>query len=112
MTTYDYRIIHLGGPETRLEGCTERLDLDKMSKVPYFTLNFNDTETRGDARRILVNMAHVVSISEYEHTLTVENPDHLRRALVLAHGDRAAAARLLGVSERTLYRKMKEHDIE
>ena len=112
MTTYDYRIIHLGGAETQLDGLTERLDLEKMKQSPCFTLNFNEGETRGDTRRILINMAHVVVISEYEHTLSPDNPDDLRRALVLAHDDRAAAARLLGISERTLYRKINENENE
>lgn len=112
MTTYDYRIIYLGGPEICLDGCAERLDLDKMRQSRFFTLNFDEGETRGDTRRILINMAHVVSISEYEHTLSPDNPDDLRRALVLAHDDRTAAARLLGISERTLYRKIKENEKE
>ena len=34
---------------------------------------------------------------------------HIRRALELNHGHRASAARALGISERNLYRKLKEH---
>jgi DNA-binding NtrC family response regulator len=34
---------------------------------------------------------------------------HIRRALESSHGHRGNAARLLGISERNLYRKLKEH---
>ena len=34
---------------------------------------------------------------------------HIRRALEASHGHRAHAAHILGISERNLYRKLKEH---
>jgi DNA-binding NtrC family response regulator len=34
---------------------------------------------------------------------------HIRRALEASHGHRGNAARILGISERNLYRKLKEH---
>jgi DNA-binding NtrC family response regulator len=34
---------------------------------------------------------------------------HIRRALEANHGHRGNAARALGISERNLYRKLKEH---
>jgi len=34
---------------------------------------------------------------------------HIRRALEASHGHRGNAARMLGISERNLYRKLKEH---
>jgi transcriptional regulator with PAS, ATPase and Fis domain len=34
---------------------------------------------------------------------------HIRRALEASHGHRGNAARALGISERNLYRKLKEH---
>ena len=34
---------------------------------------------------------------------------HIRRALEASHGHRNLAARILGISERNLYRKLKEH---
>ena len=34
---------------------------------------------------------------------------HIRRALESSHGHRGNAARMLGISERNLYRKLKEH---
>jgi DNA-binding NtrC family response regulator len=34
---------------------------------------------------------------------------HIRRVLEASHGHRGNAARALGISERNLYRKLKEH---
>jgi DNA-binding NtrC family response regulator len=34
---------------------------------------------------------------------------HIRRALEASNGHRGQAARILGISERNLYRKLKEH---
>jgi DNA-binding NtrC family response regulator len=34
---------------------------------------------------------------------------HIRRALESSHGHRGSAARMLGISERNLYRKLKEY---
>jgi DNA-binding NtrC family response regulator len=34
---------------------------------------------------------------------------HIRRALEASHGHRGNAARILGISERNLYRKLKEY---
>jgi DNA-binding NtrC family response regulator len=35
--------------------------------------------------------------------------EHIRRALEVSQGHRGNAARLLGISERNLYRKLKEY---
>lgn len=107
MTTYDYQIYYDNGTVTELGGCTERIDLDALTQQSFFTLNLPSCGTRKVGQRILVNMAHVTNINEFEHELDPANADDIRRALVLAHDDRARAARLLGISERTLYRKMK-----
>jgi transcriptional regulator with PAS, ATPase and Fis domain len=34
---------------------------------------------------------------------------HIRRALEASRGNRGSAARMLGISERNLYRKLKEY---
>ena len=36
---------------------------------------------------------------------------HIRRALEVSHGHRGMAARALGISERNLYRKLKEYKL-
>ena len=38
--------------------------------------------------------------------------EQIARALAATSGRRAAAARMLGISERNLYRKIRTHDIE
>jgi transcriptional regulator with PAS, ATPase and Fis domain len=51
---------------------------------------------------------------EFEESLSLEKKemDFIRRALTKHEGKRKDAANELGISERTLYRKIKEYDIE
>jgi DNA-binding NtrC family response regulator len=46
--------------------------------------------------------------------LTIEQveKEHIRSTLELAQGNREAAAKILGIGERTLYRKIKEYDLQ
>lgn len=112
MTTYDYQIYYDNGVMSELKGCLTRIDLEELTTKPFFTLNLPASETRKVGQRILVNMAHVTNINEFVQELDPDNADDIRRALVLSHDDRARAARILGISERTLNRKMKENEIE
>lgn len=112
MTTYDYQIYFDNGTMSELNGCLARIDLDELTTKPFFTINLPVSEVRKVEQRILINMAHVANINEFVQELDSANADDIRRALVLAHDDCAIAARLLGISERTLYRKMKENEIE
>ena len=107
MTTYDYQIYYDNGTVSELLGCLERIDLDELTTKPFFTINLPASEVRKVEQRILVNMAHVTNISEAVQVLDPDNADDIRRALVLAKDDLAKAARILGISERTLYRKMQ-----
>ena len=107
MTTYDYQIYYDNGTVSELLGCLERIDLDELTTKPFFTINLPASEVRKVEQRILVNMAHVTNINEAVQVLDPDNADDIRRALVLAKDDRAKAARILGISERTLYRKMQ-----
>ena len=45
-------------------------------------------------------------------TLDELERDHIRAALESAQGHRAQAAKILGISERNLYRKLKDHNLE
>jgi len=45
-------------------------------------------------------------------TLDQLERDHIRAALDFAQGRRAQAAKILGISERNLYRKLKDHNLE
>jgi transcriptional regulator with PAS, ATPase and Fis domain len=51
---------------------------------------------------------------EIEETLSLEKKeiDFIKRALAKYDGKRKDAAKELGISERTLYRKIKEYNIE
>jgi two-component system response regulator HydG len=46
-----------------------------------------------------------ISIEEAEREL-------IRNTLKMVHGNREQAAKILGIGERTLYRKIKEYSIE
>ena len=107
MTTYDYQIYYDNGTVSELLGCLVRIDLDELTAKPFFTINLPASEVRKVEQRILVNMAHVTHIDEAVQVLDPDNADDIRRALVLAKDNRAKAARLLGISERTLYRNMQ-----
>ena len=56
---------------------------------------------------------HPLVVEELEGDLTIEENEReiIRRALTKANGNRKEAAALLGLSERTIYRKMKEYDL-
>jgi transcriptional regulator with PAS, ATPase and Fis domain len=45
-------------------------------------------------------------------TLDQLERDHIRRALELADGEKAAAARMLGIGRPRLYRKLRKYDLE
>jgi DNA-binding NtrC family response regulator len=45
-------------------------------------------------------------------TLDQLERDHIRAVLASTNGNRAQSARILGISERNLYRKLKDHDLE
>jgi transcriptional regulator with PAS, ATPase and Fis domain len=56
----------------------------------------------------------IVDSEVIEESLSIQEKeiDLIKKALVRHHGKRKNAARELGISERTLYRKIKEYDIE
>ncbi|MFZ1332542.1 MAG: helix-turn-helix domain-containing protein, partial [Flavobacteriales bacterium] len=54
-----------------------------------------------------------VDHTEVEETLSLEEKEKelIRKALIKHRNKRKSAAQELGISERTLYRKIKEYDI-
>ena len=64
-------------------------------------------EIRGAARGERAGIAALagVSISEAEKEL-------IRNTLKMVNGNRQQAAKILGIGERTLYRKIKEYDLK
>lgn len=74
-----------------------------------------DTETPVIVQPSGTIMSEPISESEeVEEILSLEKKeiDYIRKALAKHDGKRKDAARELGISERTLYRKIKEYDIE
>ena len=56
---------------------------------------------------------HPLVVDELERDLTIDDNEReiIRRALTKAKGNRKETAALLGLSERTIYRKMKEYNL-
>ena len=54
-----------------------------------------------------------IPVGELEEGVSIEDQEKalIKKALMAANGNRKAAAAKLGISERTLYRKMKEYDL-
>ena len=54
-----------------------------------------------------------IPVGELEEGVSIEDQEKvlIKKALMAASGNRKAAAAKLGISERTLYRKMKEYDL-
>ena len=54
-----------------------------------------------------------IPVGEFEEGVTIEDQEKalIEKALHAANGYRKEAAAKLGISERTLYRKMKEYDL-
>ena len=75
-----------------------------VSAPAYPTQNFNPN--------VNYNFDHPV-VEEVEETLSLEEKeiDYIRKALKKHKGKRKYAAQELGISERTLYRKIKEYDL-
>lgn len=74
-----------------------------LSAPNYPNTNFNPTH----------NFNYEHPVEEVEETLSLEEKeiDFIRRALKKHKGKRKYAAQELGISERTLYRKIKEYDL-
>jgi transcriptional regulator of acetoin/glycerol metabolism len=52
------------------------------------------------------------SLAPFKNSLEFNEPDAIKLALERAGGNKAKAARLLGISRQTLYRKLKDLGIE
>jgi transcriptional regulator of acetoin/glycerol metabolism len=53
----------------------------------------------------------VEDIDESELSIEDSEKELIHKALTKANGNRKEAAALLGISERTMYRKMKEYNL-
>jgi len=70
------------------------------------TLTIKDTKDEEPVEEIKVE-----DIDESELSIEDSEKELIRKALTKANGNRKEAAAILGLSERTIYRKMKEYDL-
>ena len=70
------------------------------------TLTIKDTKDEEPLEEIKVE-----DIDESELSIEDSEKELIRKALTKANGNRKEAAALLGLSERTIYRKMKEYNL-
>ena len=61
---------------------------------------------------IELQMPHAVSTGSALLTLEELERGHIRAVLAAASGNRAQTARILGISERNLYRKLRDLSLE
>ena len=71
-----------------------------------------DLESDQPAQPIEIETIEIPT-DDIENDLSIEGTEReiIKKALMAASGNRKAAAAKLGISERTLYRKMKEYDL-
>ena len=88
-------------PQVRLEELKKSAEIiDFSEKDPTFNSN--------------IDKYHFAEEIKEEETLSIHDKELelIKKALERNNGKRKAAAIELGISERTLYRKIKQHDIE
>ncbi|MDA9257159.1 sigma-54 dependent transcriptional regulator [Flavobacteriaceae bacterium] len=90
-----------------LESLQEKLNEEKKTKI----IEFNEKESIFNSKEDKYHFAEEIN---EEETLSIHDIELelIKKALERNNGKRKAAAIELGISERTLYRKIKQHDIE
>ena len=86
-----------------------------------------DTSTTSSKALLIDEEGKVVAVAASSHTLQTPKPlwseqdprewwtgtaASIRKALALCEGNREKAAKMLGIGERTLYRKIKQYGLE
>jgi transcriptional regulator with PAS, ATPase and Fis domain len=101
------------------KGQTEEEIMENNAQIIQKLYSGSETVPSRPAQRnmdITNEMPHVIQDTEeiVEESLSLEGKEIelIRKALEKYHGKRKDAARELGISERTLYRKIKEHDLD
>lgn len=100
MVLYDYDIHFVNGDVLKIHKCKDSIKLENFPERDWYIIqNLDNT-------RQLINTKHVAAVVEknYEPELT---PKIINEAIACNHGDTKKAAEDLGISHRTLYRKMK-----
>lgn len=82
-------------------------------KADYYQSHFAEEKSNYSTQKIPLNDIQVDYHEEVEESLSLEKKEKeiISKALEKHHGRRKNAAQELGISERTLYRKIKEYDI-
>ena len=90
-----------------LESLQEKLNEEKKTEI----IEFNEKESIFNSKKDKYHFAEEIN---EEETLSIHDIELelIKKALERNNGKRKAAAIELGISERTLYRKIKQHDIE
>ena len=90
-----------------LESLQEKLNEEKKTEI----IEFNEKESIFNSKEDKYHFAEEIN---EEETLSIHDIELelIKKALERNNGKRKAAAIELGISERTLYRKIKQHDIE
>ena len=93
---------------------------DVLEEQLYYLMYMYGSSMYAGAENVFVDNEITITIADQplvvedlEGDLTIEENEReiIRRALTKANGNRKEAAALLGLSERTIYRKMKEYDL-
>ena len=89
------------------ESLQEKLNEEKKTEI----IEFNEKESIFNSKEDKYHFAEEIN---EEETLSIHDIELelIKKALERNNGKRKAAAIELGISERTLYRKIKQHDIE
>jgi DNA-binding NtrC family response regulator len=82
-------------------------------KSDFYQPHFAEEKSNYSNQKIPLNDIQVDYHEEVEESLSLEKKEKeiISKALEKHHGRRKNAAQELGISERTLYRKIKEYDI-
>ena len=93
---------------------------DVLEEQLYYLMYMYGSSMYAGAENVFVDNQITLTINdkplvveELEGDLTIEENEReiIRRALTKANGNRKKAAELLGLSDRTIYRKMKQYDL-
>jgi transcriptional regulator with PAS, ATPase and Fis domain len=89
------------------ENLQSSIDSQKSAEI----IDFNEKDPTFNSN---IDKYHFAEEIKEEETLSIHDKELelIKKALERNNGKRKAAAIELGISERTLYRKIKQHDIE
>ena len=93
---------------------SEKSNLDKLFEIKASNEEVINKKSSYEDEQIKQDKYHFAEEIREEETLSIHDKELelIIKALERNNGKRKAAAKELGISERTLYRKIKQHDIE